>query len=85
MYIIKNKIFQLSCTADAHPPPRYIFLQNNTQIHNSSDGIYISNNMTGDEDIDISCIPWNKYGQGPMKTIYLPVFGKNYNDVFVLN
>jgi hypothetical protein len=34
--------------------------------------------MTGDEDIVISCIPWNKYGQGPTKEIILSVYGK-YN------
>lgn len=76
-YIIKNKGFQAQCTAvDANPPPYYIFKQNNVQTQNSTESVYVSDNITEEDAVQVSCVPWNKYGSGPEKKIVLPVIGK---------
>jgi hypothetical protein len=75
-YAIRNKVLKIRCWAKAFPFPDYFIVEIGNKQYNSSNGILIFKVTAATPDITISCIPWNKYGRGPMKKIILPVYGK---------
>jgi len=75
LWLRKGFVFNVTCTADASPPANYTFYQHGKTPYQSTDGFY-STTSTGDLYESITCLPVNKYGRGPNKTITIPILGK---------
>ena len=83
-----NKIFNLTCSADANPAAKYRLYRGQENVVNITDGqssgTFLTSVNNRVKQVTYRCIPFNSFGDGPTKTVNVTVYCKYlYNHVII--
>ena len=68
--------FNLTCSAEANPPPSYRFYRGETSLDTSAVEVYTTLVSEKKSPVNYSCTPFNEYGEGPTGRITVKVHCK---------
>ena len=68
--------FNLTCSAEANPPPSYRFYRDETSLDTSAVEVYKTLVSEKRSPVNYSCTPYNEYGEGPAGRITVKVLCK---------
>lgn len=86
--VLVNGSFNITCSALANPPARYLFYKDQENVVNDTTGSNVSVITTSVSErrkqVNYSCTPFNEFGDGPTEELTLTVLCKYATSIAIL-